>query len=60
MGDIEYDFATGDTSQFEKYLGYKLGIEGYKVEKDSAIYTIYAGVDAKSKCTWTVQCICRL
>lgn len=47
MGDIEYDFATGDTSHFEKYLGYKLGIEGYKVEKDSAIYTLYAGVDAK-------------
>jgi len=47
MGDIEYDFATGDTSQFEKYLGYKLGIQGYKVEKDSAIYTLYAGVDAK-------------
>ena len=45
MGDIEYDKATGNTIHFEKYLGYKLGLEGYNVDTESAMYNLYGTVD---------------
>ena len=47
MGDIEYDKATGNTIHFEKYLGYRLGLEGYNVDKQSAMHNLYGTVDTK-------------
>ena len=47
MGDIEYDKATGNTIHFEKYLGYRLGLEGYSVDKESAMHNLYGTVDTK-------------
>jgi hypothetical protein len=47
MGDIEYDSQEGDTTDFEKYLGYRLGIDGYNIDKESILYDTYKSIDTK-------------
>jgi len=47
MGDIEYDQLSKDTNDFEKYLGYRLGIDGYSIDKESILYETYKGIDTK-------------
>jgi hypothetical protein len=45
MGDVEYDSTTGDTTDFEKYLGYRLGIDGYNIDKESILHDTYKKID---------------
>ena len=47
QGDVEYDSSTGDTTQLEKYLGYRLGVEGYSIDKDSVLYETYTKINNK-------------